>query len=284
MLQLISTSDILRIVTSAAVSTHVQTSWIDKTGSSLGSSGRQNTVITTASTTTIVPAPGSSVDRAIKSVIVRNTHASNSQTVTLQMFDGTTSVDIVSVTLTAGESLQYTDELGFQVFDFQMRIKQNYLAGGSGAAVNDLQLVVLSADVTNNNGTANTMQDVTGFSFPVVAGETYYFKFAIQYTAAATTTGSRWSISGPASPTALRFTSRYSLTSTTETNNQGLSAYDTPAASNATSAATGSNLAIIEGYITPSASGNVIARFASEVASSAIIARAGSLLQWIRVL
>jgi hypothetical protein len=284
MLQLISTSDILRIVTSAAVSTHVQTSWIDKTGSSLGASGRQNTVITTASTTTIVPAPGSSVDRAIKSIFIRNTHATNAQTVTLQMFDGTTSVDIASVNLTAGESLQYTDELGFLVLDFQMRVKQNSLAGASGAAVNSLQLVVLSTDVTNNNGTANTMQDITGFSFPVSAGETYYFKFTIQYTSAATTTGARFSINGPASPTALRFHSRYSLTATTETLNHGLSAYDTPAGANATPAATGSNIAIIEGFITPSAAGTVIARFASEVASSAVIARAGSLLEWIRVL
>jgi hypothetical protein len=121
-------------------------------------------------------------------------------------------------------------------------------------------------------------------SFPVSAGETYYFKFTIQYTSAATTTGARFSINGPASPTALRFHSRYSLTATTETLNHGLSAYDTPAGANATPAATGSNIAIIEGFITPSAAGTVIARFASEVASSAVIARAGSLLEWIRVL
>lgn len=282
MLQLISTSDILRLVTSAAVETHVQTSYVDKTGSTLGSSGRQNTVITTATTTTIVSAPGSGVDRAIKSVIVRNTDASSLQTVTLQMFDGTTSVDIVSVILTAGESLQYTDELGFLVFDFQMRVKQNSLAGGSGAAVNALNLVVLAADVTNNNGTANTMQDVTGLSFPVTAGETYFFRFTIQYTAAATTTGSRWSIAGPTATA--RFRSEYSLTATTRTLNDGLTSYDSPFTANASSAATGSNIAVIEGFIAVTVTGTVIARFASEVANSAIIARAGSILEWVRVI
>jgi hypothetical protein len=53
-----------------------------------------------------------------------------------------------------------------------------------------------------------------------------------------------------------------------------------PAASNATSAATGSNIAIIEGIIKPSGSGTVIARFASEVASSAIVAKAGSYVEY----
>jgi len=60
-------------------------------------------------------------------------------------------------------------------------------------------------------------------------------------------------------------------------------AYDNPAASNATSAATGGNIAIIEGFIRPSANGTLIARFASEVANSAITAKAGSIVQYMAV-
>jgi hypothetical protein len=82
----------------------------------------------------------------------------------------------------------------------------------------------------------------------------------------------------------LRFKSEYSLTTTTNTNNQGLSAVDTPATSNTTSATTTSNIAIIEGFVEPTSTGTVIVRFASEVSSSAIVAKAGSILQWVRVL
>lgn len=145
-----------------------------------------------------------------------------------------------------------------------------------------IQIASITADVTNNNATANTLQDVTGLSFPVTSGQRYWFRFQIRYTAAATTTGSRWSINGPA-VTELMYDSEYSLTATTKTSNFLLTSYNLPAASNATSASTGANRAIIEGYILPSANGNVIARFASEVANSAIVAKRGSMVQWMAV-
>ncbi len=138
---------------------------------------------------------------------------------------------------------------------------------------------LLTSDVTNNNATANTIADVTGLSFNVTSGNTYKFRFVIAYTAAATTTGSRWSVNGPAS-TFLYYHSNYSLTTTSTTENEGLSTYNVPAASNATSAATGSNIAIIEGIIKPSANGTVIARFASEVSGSAIVAKSGSYVEY----
>ena len=127
---------------------------------------------------------------------------------------------------------------------------------------------------------ANSIADVTGLSFPVVNATRYWFRFCLQYTAAAATTGSRWSIQGPAF-SELRYGSEYSLTATSRTMNEGLAAYDLPAACNASSAATGANIAIIEGFVRPSADGSVIARFASEVASSAIIARSGSFVEYM---
>jgi hypothetical protein len=150
--------------------------------------------------------------------------------------------------------------------------------GGGGG----FTLVPLTADVINSNATANTIANVTGLSFAVTAGKTYVFRLYILYTAAASTTGSRWSISGPASPTFLVYTSRYTLTVTTQTLNAMLTAYDLPTASNASSNVSngGANIAIIEGMIRPSASGTVIARFASEVSNSAITAKVGSLLEW----
>lgn len=141
--------------------------------------------------------------------------------------------------------------------------------------------VVLAADVTNNNAVANTIADVTGLSFPVLTGGTYWFEAIIPYTAAALTTGSRWSVSGPAGPTLLSYRSEYTLTATTLTDNCA-AAYDTPAAANASSLLTG-NLATLWGIIKASANGTVIVRFASEVASSAIVAKAGATLHWQKV-
>lgn len=143
-------------------------------------------------------------------------------------------------------------------------------------------ITILGADVTNNNGTANTIADVTGLSFAVTSGSTYKFRFVIVYTAAATTTGSRWSINGP-STSFLHYRSSYSLTTTSRTFNEGLSSYNVPSASNLSSAATGSNMVVIEGLITPSANGTVIARFASEVASSAIVAKAKSYVEYQQI-
>lgn len=137
----------------------------------------------------------------------------------------------------------------------------------------------LPSNVINNNATANTLADVTGLSFDVVSGVTYRFKFFIVYSSALTTTGSRWCLNGPTASN-LNFKSQYTLTATTFTTNHGVSAYSIPAASNASSL-TSNNFAIIEGVIKPSASGTVIARFASEIASSAVTAIAGvSYVEW----
>lgn len=151
---------------------------------------------------------------------------------------------------------------------------------GGGGSSGPWTRVSLPADVTNNNATLNTLQDVTGLSFPVTAGLRYWFRFWIVYTAAATTTGSRWTINGPAT-TGLGYMSEYSLTGTTTTRNAMVIAYNSPAASNLSSAATGpSNIARIEGFVQPSANGTIIARFASEIANSAIVAKVGSFVEY----
>lgn len=280
MLLLASTADLLRIVTSAAVTVDVHASWVDLNGSTV-TPGRTNTAISTAATTTVVGSPASSTFRTVKSLTVRNRHASTAQDVTLNHTDGTTSVELIKVTLAAGECLHYHEAAGFWISDAFGRVKTNINNNGSGAAVSALNLVVLASDVVNNNSTANTLQDVTGLSFDVTAGETYHFEFFIPYTAAATTTGSRWTLNGP-STSLLHYSSQYTLTATSNTFNSA-TAFGIPAASNATSLTVG-NVAWIAGFIKPSTNGTVIARFASEVASSAITAKAGALLKWYRTL
>lgn len=285
MLLLASTSDLLRVVTSAAVTTDVHASWVDMNGSTI-TPGRTNTLITTATTTTVVGSPGASTYRTVKTLTIRNRHASTSQTVTVLHSDGTSIPELISVMLLAGESLHYHESAGFWVTDRLGQTKSTMTNSGAGAAVNEMNLVVLGSDVTNSNATANTIADITGLSFSVTANEGYWFTFSIWYTAAATTTGARFSVNGPGSPTALAYNTCYSLSATTGTDSDTSSShttYDQPATCNATSANTAGNIAVVNGFIQPSANGTVIARFASEVSSSAIVAKRGSFLQWYRV-
>lgn len=281
MLLLTSTSDKIQVITSAAGDIDVHATWVDNASGTI-TPGRTNTApITTIATTDVVASPAASTQRNVQSLIIRNTHASVSNTVTVRHTDGTNALDVFRTTLAPDEVIQFLDGVGFQVLASTGALKtsQNQGANASGGAQSS---AVLAADVTNNNGTANTMQDVTGLSFPVTSGKKYRFRFEFQYTAAATTTGSRWSINGPGGT--MRYRSEYSLTTTSKTTNEGLSAHDSPAASNASSAATGANNGTVEGFYEATANGTVILRFASEVASSAIVAKAGSVVYFQEVL
>lgn len=281
MILLASTSDLLRIVTSAASAVDVHASWVDL-ASGVATPGRTNTAIVSATTTTVVGSPAASTVRTVKTLSVRNKGA-GTQVVTILHSDGTTIVEVIEATLAPDTSLQYHEAAGWWVTDTQGRAAVvNFQFAGTPVASSDT-IVRLTADVTNNNAVVNTIQNVTALSFPVLLGKLYQFEFHIVYTAAATTTGSRWSIDGPAAPTYLDYTSSYSLTATSETRNALLQAYDLPAASNASSATTGNNWAFIYGVIQPSVDGTVIARFASEVANSAITAKINSFVRYRQI-
>lgn len=108
MLNLVSTSDVLRVVTSSVATLDVRASYVDYTGS-VPSPGRRSTEISSATTTTVVPAPGAGVRRTVTELTVRNTHGATSDVVDVEHFDGSTAVVVSppSLTLAAGESLRY---------------------------------------------------------------------------------------------------------------------------------------------------------------------------------
>lgn len=217
---------------------------------------------------------------ATDSLVVDHISVYNRDTanVTVTVSHGSTVVRVV--VLTPGETLEFNEGSGWKVLAVNGSIKTTS-AQGLSPVTSEVQMTVLGADVVNNNATANTMADVTGLNFPVLSGQRYKFRFVAVYTSAATTTGSRWSVTGPAF-TSLAATSSYSLTTTSNTINT-IVAYDMPAASNASSATTTGNIAIIEGFIVPSADGNLQMRFASEIASSAITAKVGSYVEWQQI-
>jgi len=207
------------------------------------------------------------------------------KTFTLPNANATILTDNAAVTIAQGGTGQTTANAAFNALAPSQTSNSGKILTTDGTNTSWTQVintVMISSDVINNNSTANTIADVTGLSFSVTSGNTYKFKFVIAYTSAATGTGSRWTINGPTT-TFLYYYSNYSLTTTSVTSNQGLSTYDVPAASNSTGAATGSNIAIIEGIIKPSANGTVIARFASEVSNSAITAKTGSYVEYKQI-
>ena len=110
MLNLTSTSDIIRVVTSQAAQIEVHASYVDWNGSAI-TPGRTNTPhITTATTTTVVAAPGASVQRNVKHLNITNDHASASCAVTVEHFDGTTAIELMAFTLLPGENMIFGEE------------------------------------------------------------------------------------------------------------------------------------------------------------------------------
>lgn len=283
MILLNSATSVLSVNTSSTSAVDVQVSAMDMvTATADRPTGyTKNTAITSIASTPIAVAPPSGTIRTVKTASIRNKGGAT-QVVTVVHTDGTTPVEIIEATLAPDTSLQYHEAAGWWVTDNQGRaVVMNSM--NAGVPITDSDTIVrLTGDVTNSNATANTIADVTGLSFPVLAAKLYWFEFHIVYTAAATTTGSRWSISGPTF-TYLDYSSEYALTTTTATRNAFLQAYDNPTGANASSAATGNNYAQIIGVIQPSADGTVIARFASEIASSAIVAKINSFVRYRQV-
>ncbi len=117
MILLTSTSDVIKVVTATAVTIDVHASYMDYSSSAVVTAGRLNSAITTATTSTVVTAPASSTTRNVKTLNIKNIHASSSCTITLQHFDGTTTIELRKVTLLAGETLSYVEGEGFAVFD-----------------------------------------------------------------------------------------------------------------------------------------------------------------------
>ncbi len=285
MLILSTTTDSLEVVLAGAIITNqldctasfreITTTTFDPITSDTSTNG------TTA--VTLVSAPSASTQRVIDEISIFNNDTA-SATVTVRYNRNSTFRRQFQATLAPNEKLQYTDKNGWVVYATSGALKQS-INQGSNATGSALNAVVLASDVVNNNAVANTLQDVTGLSFPVNSGKTYYFKFIFRYDAAIGTTGSRWTVNtvGATSITAISYQSQYSLTATTNTLNN-LNAVDLPATSNATSPYTTNNNGYVEGFVVAGANGSLILRFASEVVSSAITAKAGSVVYWQEVL
>jgi hypothetical protein len=179
MLLLTSTSDILRVVTTGGADINVHASWVDWSGTT-ATPGRTNTAITTATTTTIVAAPLTTVQRNVKVLLMRNVDIT-SNVVTLQHYDGTTSITMLSVTLLPNETIEYTENVGFVVLDVNGQRKVSY--------PNQVQQALAS----NHSESTATLTEVTGLTIALDVG-VYVAEYHLIYqSVGATTTGARFS-------------------------------------------------------------------------------------------
>lgn len=275
---ILTSSDKLQVKLSATVATNqleCYASYRDTTTTTIVAGKK---VATTNDTTDVdlLGSPSASTQRVVDYVSVYNTDTA-SATVTIQIDVSSTDYQLAVITLLPGEKLEYQEGVGFRSLDINGAIKTGNELGSSN--LNGISYVIISNDVVNNNAVANTIQNITGLSFSVTSGKTYWFRFIIPYTSVVSSTGSRFSINGPTT-SALYFSLLNPTTVTGRTTELGLTAYDTPAASNTTSPSTLSAVAIVEGIATFSANGTLIGRFASEVAGSAITVRAGAIVYY----
>lgn len=152
---------------------------------------------------------------------------------------------------------------------------------GTAETVTRAPVKTLAADIAA--ATAITYSDVTGLAASVAAGTAYQFIATLVWRSAAITTGARFSINGPASPTVLAYTARWTGATDTTESVYASNAYDGGTASTGVAVAAADRLAVIEGIIVPSVAGTLIPRVASEVAASGITVRRGSTFEVIEL-
>lgn len=284
MLNLIATTDKLQVISSAAVTVDVHTSGVDvdtATGNTF-TPWKQNTAITTAATTDIVASPASGQVRNIKWISIRNKHASSSNDVTIQFNQNATLFEIIKVTLLAGEELVCREGIWFHL--------DSTGAVYSQAIAAPVSALTLSADVSNSTTTA---AKITGLDKALAVG-TYTFRYFIIYQAAATTTGVKFSVNFTGTVT--QFVANWygvdnnALAATAAADQDALAAtgqiifaFAARAKSNAAGwgptvsvdTANADMLAILEGSMIVTVTGNIELWHASEVAAATTV-KAGS--------
>lgn len=135
MLLLSATTDKFDLVTSSTSALDVHVSYVDASGSTT-SAGRQNTTITTATTTDILAAPAASTVRNARTINIRNRGAANND-VTVRLNQNATIFELHKVTVPPGATLQHSDDTGWTLV--------------TTTTVDNILLRVLTADVTGSD-------------------------------------------------------------------------------------------------------------------------------------
>lgn len=161
MIFLAATTDKLQLVTSAAAAIDVNASFVDaaKTTGVTSDLNRQNTAITTATTSDILAAPGASTARNLKQMTIRNKDATLSCDVTVLFNQNATLYEIHKQTLLPGESLEYIEGVGFFTLQPSLNVTR----------------VLTSAESSNNQNVLTSVVSRAAVStFVTISGTAYY--------------------------------------------------------------------------------------------------------------
>ncbi len=111
----------LELITSSTATVHVSVSYID-TNTSFAPK-ESHSIISSATTTTILSAPASGNNHGAKNISIFNTHATASNTVIVQLNANSNLIELAQATLGPSESLQWSDASGWYSLDAQGRVK-----------------------------------------------------------------------------------------------------------------------------------------------------------------
>lgn len=260
------TADKLEVILGQAVNVDTLVSFVDHTTSDDNVEAQQTEghSRSTAATHQLCAGPSSGKIRAVIATSIRNTHATSSVDVTVQMNQNGTIFTIHKVTLRANEMLSYEDKLGWFTYASVKTPNHTY------------------AYLTGNlaSTTSTTLADATGLALPVLSGEYYRFKFMLLYQSAATTTGLKASVTVPSVTQFAAVMAGLVSTAAGGTANiffDHITSSGDAVTATGTPAAGTTHLVTIDGVIVPSANGNVQAQVASEVNASGVTIMQGSL-------
>lgn len=110
MLNLSTTSSVIRVITASAATIEAHASWVDFNGTVVTPNSVNLPNITTATTTTLVSAPAASTVRNVKGIYITNVSASASTRVAVEIFDGTNAVEMMGFILLPGENMTFNEE------------------------------------------------------------------------------------------------------------------------------------------------------------------------------
>lgn len=266
MLALSLTTDKIQLITSSTADLDVTTHFVDRNQSTgvVGLADRQIATINTATTTDVVAVPGATTTRNVRTMTVRNRHASSSNDVTVQLNANSVLYTLYKTTLLAGESLMYVDQVGFIRFsDAETRLSRSF---------------VKSADQTFV--TAATLADITDLSCSgLKSGVRYCFEALLMYVNNAGTTGAQFAVNFGSAPTSILMAAFQTITSSVSA--AAIAAGSTNANNTAVIAATTGptsvSPAFISGSFVPSANDTISLRATSTVTVAAgVTVKAGS--------
>jgi hypothetical protein len=161
MLNLSSANETITIVTGSACSLGVQASWTDLANSAnLTTPGGKNSLILSATTTTVVPAPAAGIVRNVKFLSVQNQGGTSCEVAIRHVISGV-STTLFSIDLLSGYTIQYTtDGDGFRVYDANGNLLVTLQGNGPTAISAGTQFASSGTIVfANSNGVTFGMSD-----------------------------------------------------------------------------------------------------------------------------